>query len=271
MTNPFSSPAAPGAGAPAPRPRDLEGCLVAYAPRVFTPAGAPGNTTGVGKSDPRDRVTTDVYLLESIPGRPVLFGGSPDYEADPKPHTHTVTGPARWSGAWVSNSNIVKALAPDGHPLVGQMLLGRIARSEVGNKPWNLVDVAGTPDMDKAIAIWSALQMGGATYNEPIPLNPTAAAAANSISYAPSPTPPAPTAWTVPPTAPVPNGAPAAPPVDPAYAAWLATQPVPQPPAPPVAPTGPPPHLQAQGWTATSWATLTPAQQGQVLAATPVA
>ena len=264
MTNPFSSPAAPGAGAPAPRPRDLEGCLVAYAPRVFTPAGAPGNTTGVGKSDPRDRVTTDVYLLESLPGRPVLFGGSPDYEADPKPHTHSITGPARWSGAWVSNTNIVKALAPDGHPLVGQMVLGRIARSEVGNKPFNLVDVAGTPDMDKAIAIWSALQMGGATYNEPVPLaGAPVPAPANSVTYAPNPNPPQPTAWTVPPTAP---------PVDPAYAAWLATQaaatPVPQPPA---APAGPPPHLLAQGWTATSWATLTPQQQAQVLAATPVA
>ena len=266
MTNPFSSPAAPGAGAPAPRPRDLEGCLVAYAPRVFTPAGAPGNTTGVGKSEPRDRVTTDVYLLESIPGRPVLFGGSPDYEADPKPHTHSVVGPARWSGAWVSNSNIVKALAPDGHPLVGQMVLGRIARSEVGNKPFNLVDVAGTPDMDKAIAIWSALQMGGAVYNEPTPLSPAVPApAANSISYAPSPVAPQPVAWTTPPVAPAPNGAPA---VDPAYAAWLASQqaPVPQPPA---APVGPPPHLQAQGWTAVSWATLTAAQQAQVLAATP--
>lgn len=251
MTNPFSSPAAPGAGAPAPRPRDLEGCLVAYAPRVFTPAGAPGNTTGVGKSDPRDRVTTDVYLLESIPGRPVLFGGSPDYEADPKPHTHSITGPARWSGAWVSNSNIVKALAPDGHPLVGQMVLGRIARSEIGNKPFNLVDVAGTPDMDKAIAIWSALQMGGAVYNEPTPLAgaPTPAPA-NSISYA----------------------APTAPPVDPTYAAWLASQnaapAVPQPPAPP-APPALDPRLQAAGWTLQSWATLTPAQQAQVLAATP--
>lgn len=255
MTNPFSSPAAPGAGAPAPRPRDLEGCLVAYAPRVFTPAGAPGNTTGVGKSEPRDRVTTDVYLLESIPGRPVLFGGSPDYEADPKPHTHSITGPARWSGAWVSNSNIVKALAPDGHPLVGQMVLGRIARSEIGNKPFNLVDVAGTPDMDKAIAIWSALQMGGAVYNEPIPLaGAPVPAPPNSVTYAPSPTP-------------------AAPPVDPAYAAWLQSQAgaatVPQPPAAPPAPPALDPRLQAAGWTLQSWATLTPAQQAQVLAATP--
>lgn len=260
MTNPFSSPAAPGAGSTAPKIYELDGCLVAFAPRSLTKAGEGDNKTGYGKDEPRDRITTDIYLLETANGQPITLGRSEPGAAP----SHTVAAPARFTGVWMSAENIVRALAPGQQALAGQMVLGRVAKSEVGNKPWNLNDVAGTPDMDKAIAIWSALQMGGAAYNEPVPLAGTPVPAPpNSVSYAPSPNPPQPTAWTVPPTAP---------PADPAYAAWLASQnAAPAAPQPPAAPAGPPQHLLAQGWTATSWATLTPQQQGQILAATPVA
>jgi hypothetical protein len=235
--HPFTSPIAPGGGEAAPRPRDMQGCLVAYSPKLITLAGAPGNTTGVGGSDPRDRVTTDLYLLESP--APVIFGGSPEYERDPKPHTHSVMGPAKFSSVWVSNSNIVRALAPGGQVLAGHMVLGRIVRSDIGNKPFNLVDVAGTPDMDRAIGIWSQLQMGALHYNEPTPLPGYApvAAPAQQVNYAP----PA-----------------AAPPVADPFQQWLATQAaaaVPQP------ADVPPP-----GWTAAGWASLSADQKAQVRA-----
>lgn len=274
-TNPFTSPAAPGGGDPAPRPRDLAGCLVAYSPRIFTPAGAPGNTEGVGGAPPRDRVTTDLIILET-PNGPIMFGGSPEYEAKPTPHTHRVAGPARFSGAWVSNSNIVKALAPGGQPLVGQMVLGRIERSEIGNRPFNIVDVAGTPDMDKAIYLWSQIQMGALPYNEPVPLNGVAPAPANSVQYgAPAAPPPMPPAQhplqqyapqIAPNSFPPPATPPAQAPVDPAYAAWLAAQQQSAPVAPPPAPPAPPTTPMPPGWTPQAWAQLSQAQQQQVWA-----
>src|ERR1700749_13623 len=98
MTNPFSNPSAPGAPDPAPRPRDLVGCLVAYSPRSLTKAGEPGNEKGVGGSAPPERVES---------------GGSREWMAEPKPHYLAVVGPARFDGVWVSNENIVRfALAP---------------------------------------------------------------------------------------------------------------------------------------------------------------
>lgn len=301
--NPFTNPDAPGGGEKAPRPRDMVGALVAYSPRIFTPAGAPGNATGVGGGDARDRVTADLVILE-MPG-PIYFGGSPEYESDPKPHTHMLQpgAPARFTGVWVSNSNIVKALAPGGTPQVGAMILGRIERSEIGNRPFNLVAVDGTPDMAKAIQIHSAIAMGQLRYQDPIPLG-GAAAPANSVQYAPQPAPAAPA-----PVAPAVDPAyaawqasqqqPAAAPVDPAYAAWQAQQaqaaaaaqlaaqqvvqnafpqaqamppgyPVPQvipgyAPAP-AAPVGPPPPA---GWTQTGWDTLTAEQKAEVLRSLP--
>ena len=262
----FVNPAAPGAGDPAPRPRDLLGCLVAYTPTEYTPAGAPGNTEGYEGDAPRDRVTVNILVLET-PAGPVAFGGNPETRVKPKPHTHTIAGPAKFSGAWISNSNIVKALAPGGNALVGQMVLGRLVESDVGRRPINLMAV-DQADLAKAIAIKNALDMGQAAFNEPIPLPGQAAAPAASINYAPSPVPPQPTAWTgAPPPAgvPLPPAPPAgAPPVDPAYAAWLASQNQAAPPPPVV-----PPHLAAAGWTAAAWASLSSQQQAQVDAGTP--
>jgi hypothetical protein len=310
--NPFTSPAGVGeAREPNPRPRDLEGCLVAYAPKEFTPAGAPGNEKGVGGSDPRDRVTADLIVLE-VPNAPrgpfqpyagmIAYGGSPDYEKDPVPHYLAVAAPARFESVWVSNSNMVRfALAPGKQPKVGELILGRIVRSDIGNKPFNLERVDGTPDMDKAVAIYTALQLGQATFTSPQPIPgapipvkaqaaPTAPAMPpGSVNYgfAPSPMPPTPTAWmgSAPPAPPTPPTAPAPPvppqfpaqvPVPPALAnAFPGTTAIPQPPAPPAPPVPPAPaqlpaHLVRAGWTPQTWADLTTEQQSQVLAHTPL-
>jgi hypothetical protein len=248
--SPFTSPSAPGAGSVAPRAQELDGCLVAFSPTQFTAAGTGDNLTGYQGAPPRDRITTAVYLLETANGGPIVFGGTPDTDPN-KPHTHMVNAPARFSGVWLSNSNIVAALAPGGQPLVGAMVLGRIRRSEVGRKPWNLVAVDGTPDMDRAIQIWSALQLGSLTYNEPTPLHPAAPANTVQYGYAPSPVPPQPAAWTT------------APPV-----AGVPMPPVPQPPMPP---TKLPltSALQVMGWTQAAWDGLTLEQQNQVVDNTP--
>ncbi len=283
QANPFVNPNAPGASI-APRVADMDGCLVAFSPTAFTAAGTGDNLTGYEGDKPRDRVTTNVLLLET-PRGPIIFGGSPETSAQ-KPHTHTVMGPARFSGVWVTNSNIVAALAPGGVPLVGAMVLGRIVRSEVGRRPWNLVSVDGTPDMTKAVEIYTQLNLGALAYNEPQPLAGTAAPAVNSVSYAPPP-----------------QAAPGAYPGDPGfapganYAAWQAQQqqaqaqaaqaaayaatqaagvnavqaafpqaqvvagyPVPQPGPAPAGPPVPP------GWNPQGWDTLTVEQKMQVWA-----
>lgn len=299
MTNPFSSPAAPGAPDPAPRPRDLVGCLVAYSPRAITLAGAPGNEKGVGKSEPRDRVTADLIVLEipvqavrdtfqTTPGV-VMFGGSPDWEQDPRPHHLTISGPARFDGVWVSQENIVKfALAPSRTPLVGQLILGVVERSTFGNRPFNLVDVAGTPSMDRAIQIYTALASGAIQYSVPQPIpgvpvpqkaNATPAGPmppANSVNYGytpPTPVAPAPVMPPGPPTIPV-----AAPPPPFDFAAFQAQQaaaalaaaglqPTPVSPFPGASPAQVP-ALQAQGWTPETWAQVAanPQHVAQVLA-----
>lgn len=253
----FVSPGAPGAGGQSPKVYELDGCLVAFSPTQFTAAGTGDNLTGYGKDGPRDRVTTNIFLLETPGGQPLYFGRT---EPTTQP-THVVQAPARFSGAWVSSQNIVKALAPGGQPLVGAMVLGRIQRSDVGQRPWNLVAVDGTPDMDRAIQLWSALSMGAAHYNEPQPL--AAPAPPNSVQYggyAPSPVPPQPTAW-------MGQQPPQMPPSP--YAAPALQAAIPQPSAPPQAP-GLPQHLLAAGWTDATWAQLTTEQQSQVLASTPM-
>lgn len=284
MTNPFSNPIAPGAPDPAPRPRDLVGCLVAYSPREFTKAGAPGNEKGVGGSDPRDRVTADLILLETPGGAPIAFGGMPEWEQDPRPHYLQVAGPAKFDGCWVSNQTIVTALAPGGQPLVGQLILGRIERSDFGRKPFNLVAVAGTPLMDRAIQIYTALAAGAMQYNTPqpipsapVPQKATAPAGApmppaNSVNYgyAPSPVPPAA-------GVPLPPAPTSAPTMD--FAAFQAQQqaaaaqaalaaagmqPVPIAPPAPQANGHLEPVLEAQGWTVETWAQLSPDQKSQV-------
>ena len=285
MTNPFSNPIAPGAPEPAPRPRDLEGCLVAYAPREFTKAGAPGNTEGYEGADPRDRVTADLILLQTATGTPISYGGAPEIENPSKRTQHylQVAGPARFEGVWISNTTIVRALAPNGQALVGQLVLGRVVRSTYGRNPFNLDSVEGKPDMNVAIDIYTRLSMGALAYNtaQPIPGAPIPASRnatpsapmppANSVSYgyAPSPVPPAPTAWATPPVAGVPL--PPAPAPDPAAQAQAmlaaaglqpvtVAPPVPQPPQPPALE----PQLTGQGWTPETWAQLTQDQKSQV-------
>ena len=288
MTNPFSSPAAPGAPDPAPRPRDLVGCLVAYSPREFTAAGAPGNEKGVGEganaSPPRDRVTADLIVLSTPGDQMIPFGGSPEWERKPTPHYLQVGGPARFDGVWVNNQTIVKALAPGGQPLLGQLILGVIERSTFGNMPFNLVAVDGTPNMTRAIEIYTALAAGAMQYRQvmpipgaPVPQKATATAMppANSVNYGytpPTPVAPAPVMPPGPPTIPVA----APPPFD--FAAFQAQraaaalaaaglQPTPVSPFPGASPAQVP-ALQAQGWTPETWAQVAanPQHVAQVLA-----
>ena len=286
MTNPFSSPAAPGAPDPAPRPRDLVGCLVAYSPKVFTAKGEPGNTEGYEGNEPQDRVTADLIVLDTN-GQAIAFGGFPEVDAKPRPHHLTVVGPAKFEGVYVKNSTIVKALAPGGQPLVDQLILGRIERSTFGQRPFNLVAVAGTPFMDKAIQIYTALAAGALAYNTPQPIpgveppqraNATPAGPmppANSVNYGytpPTPVAPAPVMPPGPPTIPVA----APPPFD--FAAFQAQQaqaalaaaglqPAPVSPFPGASPAQVP-ALQAQGWTPETWAQVAanPQHVAQVLA-----
>lgn len=296
QNNPFTNASAPGSAEPAPRPRDLAGCLVAYAPTSFTPAGAPGNETGYNGDKPRDRVTTDLIILATPNGAPVQFGGHPEVDSDPKPHDRMVYAPAKFTGVWVSNVNIVAALAPGGNVAHGQMVLGRVERSSVGQKPFNLVPV-GQEDMAQAVGIWSQIQMGGLPYRPATnlqggPIAPPQAPA-NSVSYAQPqfpaqayapPAPAQPTYQPQPvqqqwPAQPAPVAAPSwpqpaapqwsgavapVPAYDPAAAAIAAqfpqAAPIPQAPAPAAPVAAPPPP----GWSAEAWQQVPPQQRADI-------
>lgn len=268
----FVSPGAPGSGGDGnPKIYELDGCLVAFSPTQFTAAGTGDNLTGFGKDAPRDRITTGIIVLETPGNAPITIGRS---EPNGTP-THVMTAPARFSGVWMSSQNIVKALAPGGQPLIGAMVLGRIQRSEVGQRPWNLVAVDGTPDMDRAIQLWSALSMGAMQYNDPQPLAPPAPPnsaqygppAMPPQGYAPSPVPPQPTAWMGQHPPQMPTSGQVYPPGQ-----YPGLQPIASPQPPPPARPAPtlPQHLIAAGWTDATWAQLTSEQQSQVLASTPM-
>lgn len=276
MDNPFNDPSPPGGGN-APRPRDMVGCLVAYQPTQFTPAGAPGNVKGYENDAPRDRVTAHLFVLEGIPGQPVYFGGTPELEGNKaKPHTHQVFGPARFRSVWISNTTIVDTLrdnltsGPGGGP---GLVLGRIERSQIGNQPFNIVSVKGTPDMDKGIYLWTALSAGSMAWNEPtliggapIPQGPPPAAAAQPV-YVPPPAQPQ-YAWQGPPpgTPPAPAqpqyGPPPGYPQQPAYTPPQGQYP-PSYGAPMVAPQIEP---APQGWDPQVWANLQPGERAQIMA-----
>lgn len=273
-SNPFTNPVSPGGGGASPRPRDMQGCLVAYAPLKFTKAGTEDNLTGVGKDQPNDRVTADLFVLDTN-GRAIQFGGSPEWDQRPKPHTHQVVGPARFPSIWISNKTIVQALAPGGNALRGGLILGIIERSTFGNMPFNLVAVDDKPElMARALQIWNALTAGQLQYNEPTEI-PGAAQwqptqPQGQVQYV------APQQF---------QQAMATPGLTPQDQTWLAQQAAPampgyaqpqyappqqqpmqpqyaQPAAPQMAvPQGPPPP---PGWTPQAWAGLNPEQQAQV-------
>jgi len=228
--SPFTNPIPPGSGGPAPRTKDLEGCLVAYAP-LRIDLDQPGYKNGPAA----DRVTADVYLLETANGAPIAIGGNDEGA----PHTHTIVGPAKFPACWINSSQIVNALAPGRQALVGQFVLCRVQRGTQGNRPWLAMAVSGTPDEAKAIGIWSQIQLGALRYNEPQPIAGVPQAPAQGVvQYAPPP-------QAAPPATPAPQ-------VD-AYQQWLATQ----------QPATPPPPV---GWQPAAWASLTDAQRAQVLA-----
>ena len=274
----FHNPAAPGAGDTlAPKIYELAGCLVFFEPTALTPAGTGDNLTGYGKDAPRDRITTNITILATGDGQPITIG-----RTDPAdPPTHVVSAPARFVGVWMSNVNIVRALAPDGQPLVGAKVLGRIVRSEVGQKPWNVVAVDGTPDMALAVETLNRIGLGQLAYAEPQPL--AAPAPANSVQYAPQAQPQMQQPMQAPPAYGWPQNVPqpqpqqqmAPPPQQQAPQGYgvpaqqinqWAGAPVAVPPQPGFEP---PSHLAAMGWTAGTWGPLTDAQKQQVLQANP--
>jgi len=267
--NPFLAPPPPGVTGPAPRIKDLDGCLVAFQATRFD-----ANQPGYGKdAPPADRVTATIYLLETRNLAPLQIGGS---EAMGRPHSHTTVGPAKFEGVWIQQTEIVKALAPGGQLAQG-LMVGRIAKGTQGNRPWLLMDVTGTPDLQKAIDIWTRLMAGAIAYTEPTPLPGFAPAPPASVSYGPQQGMAAHQQLQAPygaATSPLP---PATQPVqDPAYAAFLAAQQAatmpqyaPPAPAPQVAPAQPgvvipPPPA---GWDAQVWYTMPASQRDQILAA----
>jgi hypothetical protein len=240
----------------------MQGCLVAYAPLKFTKAGTEDNLTGVGNDQPNDRVTADLFVLDTH-GSPIMFGGSPEWERRPKPHTHQVVGPARFPGVWITNKTIVQALAPGGTALRGGLILGVIERSQVGQMPFNLIAVDDKPElMAKALQIWNALTAGQLQYNEPTEIPGAQGWSGNGVpqgqvQYVAPQQPYAAPQQAAPVVPQYLQPAPVAQPaVDPAYAAWQAQQ------AQAAVPQGPPPP---PGWNPQAWAGLTPDQQGQVL------
>jgi len=260
--NPFVPPPPPGSGL-APRTRDMDGCLVAYRPTRFE-ANMPGLTADAKLSD---RVTADVYILTTPGNRAIQIGGSEGGGGNaPRPHSHTVVAPAKFDGVWINSQEIVRACAPGGQIVTSGLVLGRIERGTQGNRPWRLISVQGTPEEGQAIAVWTAIMAGQATWNEPTPLPGFAPPPpGQTVAY----TPPVPQPQPVAPAAPVypqayqPQAA-----NDPQaqFQAWLAAQqaaaapPPMQPPAPPA--VGPAPA----GWNQAAWEGLQQVQRDQVLA-----
>jgi hypothetical protein len=210
----------------------MDGCLVAYRPTRFD-----ANQPGISPNAPlADRVTADIYILETPGGQRLQIGGSEGNATNPaRPHSHTVAAPAKFDGVWINSQEIVRACAPNGQLVTTGLVLGRIERGTQGNRPWRLIAVSNTPDEARAIAVWTAIMAGQAAWNEPVPLH--APPAAPVVYY----TPPAPAAT------PDPQAQ---------FQAWLAAQ-------QPAAPAMPP---APAGWTQAAWEGLQPAQRDQVMA-----
>jgi hypothetical protein len=272
-TNPFQAPKI-AAATLAPRIKDLAGRLVAFRPTLFEPE-APNNLAGPNQAKTQPRVTADCYVFD---GGTLVFGGSPDYDKKPTPHTHQVEPPTMLPGMWITSENIVRALTET--PVGGRqqitpgLVLGRIVRSQVGNMPWNLepVDMAG-PEVAHCAAIFAQWQSGQSKPNQPVPLAQAAPSAlqtqtanAYQAQYGiPAPNPAElayaaqqqqyaqPPAGFAPQPAPMPQYAPPAP------------APMPQ----PAAPAGVPPFPPAGAWAAVpeQYAALSDADKGAVWAA----
>ncbi len=235
-TNPFQAPKI-AAATLTPRVKDLAGRLVAFRPTLFE-AEAPNNLAGPNQAKTQPRVTADCYVFD---GGTLVFGGSPDYDKKPTPHTHQVEPPAMFPGMWITSENIIRALTetpPGGRQQITPgLVLGRIVRSQVGNMPWNLepVDMSG-PEVAHCAMIFAQWQSGQSTPNQPVPLAQTAPPPAYAYTpgsqypgqpiqppAAPQPMAPAPQPQYAPPApmpAPVPQPA-AVPPFPPA-GAWAA-------------------------------------------------
>lgn len=252
-------PTGGGGGGMAPLPRNLYGYAIMALPTSYDP-----NNQGPGGGI-KPRVTVDFVVVgvdpQGNPMPPIEFGESQDRDpSKQRPPCYRLDAfPAEFRGAWWSNSEIVKWLAP----LVGtgNVTMGRIRQGDQGNRP-PLFEVMAPDDAARAAlnAAWQqrTLQPGSlvrkvgeglAEINGGPPVKTPAAAPAQP-AYPPAPGYPqqaqaSPYGY---PPAPQPGyGGPVAPPPPGAQVSYAQ-------PAAPAAPAGAVPP----GWTPEAWVAAPP-------------
>lgn len=234
------------AGAIRPRIRELQGRLVIIVPLMLEIVP---NALSVPPGQPQKRITADVIVLD---GGPMAYGGRPEAEDNPTPHTLTISTPARFTGMYLSQVGIVGAL----ESAVGKgVVLGRVTRAAsrsggaAGRPPWQLTKLApDDPARNLAKDFYAAMHAG--QWTEPVP-TPIAGAPAPSMAASGT------YATTMPHTAAgvaIPQGGVPLPPGSPAWQPAAGAIPA-VPPAPP-------------GYE-TMWPILTPEQRTQILASLP--
>lgn len=250
--DPFANPVMGGNGL---KIRDLANRYVILVPRYYdaNAKSKDGNTT-------RPSVTMDVIVLD---GGPLIYGDTQDNAGRvlSPPTMRADVMPMEFLGVIASNDNIVRAVRDQ---LATQSpVIGRIVRSDVGNRPWNLakLDPFSPADSDirtRAGQLWSAKLAGQWVSPKPVPIGGAPAPAQQPYAQPNA-------AYGAPAPAQGYAGGHAAPalyapqqPVQPAYAAAAQPYGQPQPAQPQPAPFVP------AGWDPAVWATLTPEQQGAI-------
>lgn len=279
----FQDPAA--LGALSPSIRELEGRVV-----FIQPTRIDYQVPGVGpNAKPQDRITCDITIVD---GGQLPYGSK--QQPVPTPATHVIATPCTFTGVFVSNVNIVNAvkdaLPGPGRPTPG-LVLGEIKRgitAQTGNNaPWNLITLeASDPRRVTAQTVLSSIIMRTFVNPTGVPIGAPPAAAPAPATAPPAPYIGGPADYAayqagLLPTPPPVTG----PPMDPAYAAYLAAQqrpaaPIapPAPPAPPVDPgyaaylaaqqaTATPMPAAPMGWPDEAWRMMSPEQRSSILAA----
>lgn len=265
------------------RIKDLgPGRLVLIIPTLLTENLPSKYPDASGKPKLQSRVTADVIVLD---GEPYAFGGKPDDEFAPVPHTHQVAPVARHRGCYLSGAPLVGQLrkavpTTAGGLSEGQgMIYGRIEKRRPaqpgGRASWVIADNPSPEDGATAQAWLDRMRAAQDVYSEPTLMQYAPAMPMPNAYY----TPAAQEAWQQ--ATQQPNYGPA-----PAQQPWPIQQPPqgwPQPVAQQPAPylagqaqtyaPGPAPQQQAQqgpqrpdAVPADFWTTLSPEQQAQMVA-----
>lgn len=148
-------------GEPGPAMSELNGHVIAVVVKSYDPTAmyqAPGDKEG-----PKSRpcVVGDLYVF----GQGSLNYGGSDSQTDPKPPTHTISLPAKFTGRYFAGVNVVSALR-DAAPIVvaqggqqmqgpgnGGPVIGLVEKSTFGGKPWNLTKLEpGNPERGQQFA-----------------------------------------------------------------------------------------------------------------------